>query len=53
MRARRLAIAAGAMFDPRRTATVRAHARKGVGFVGCKLCERVPRAACIKRVRRY
>ena len=48
-----LTIVAIAMFDPRRSATVRAQARKGVGFVGCRLCESVPRAACINRVRRY
>ncbi len=53
MRTNRFAIAAVAMLDPRRAATVRAQVRKGDGLVGCRLCESVPRAACTNKVRRY
>ena len=49
MRARRLVIAAVAMFAPRRAAMLRIQIRNGVAFAGFRQCESRARAPCIKR----
>ena len=52
IRASRLAIAAVAIVDPRRSATARTQVRNGVVVAGFRLCESTARAPCIKSVRR-
>ena len=52
IRASRLAIAAVAMFAPRRAAIARAQVRNGVVFCGLPLWDSTARAPCMSKVRR-